>query len=83
VRLSSAQGLNVTEMLEAAGEGALHALYVIGENPAISDADTHHVEKALGRLDCLIVEDLFLTRTAQLAHVVLPAAAGWCETRAR
>jgi formate dehydrogenase major subunit len=80
VRLSSTRGMNVTEMLAAAGEGALHALYVIGENPAISDADTHHVEKALGRLDCLIVEDLFLTRTAQLAHVVLPAAAGWCET---
>jgi predicted molibdopterin-dependent oxidoreductase YjgC len=80
VRLSSTRGLNVTEMLEAAGEGALHALYVIGENPAVSDADTHHVEKALGRLDLLVVEDLFLTRTAELAHVVLPAAAGWCET---
>jgi predicted molibdopterin-dependent oxidoreductase YjgC len=80
VRLPSSHGMNVTEMLEAAGEGALHALYVIGENPAISDADTHHVEKALGRLDLLVVEDLFLTRTAQLAHVVLPAAAGWCET---
>ena len=80
VRLSSTTGMNVTEMLEAAGEGMLHALYVIGENPAVSDADTHHVEKALGRLDFLVVEDLFLTRTAQLAHVVLPAAAGWCET---
>ena len=80
VRLSSTRGLNVTEMLEGAAEGTLHALYVIGENPAVSDADTHHVEKALGRLDLLVVEDLFLTRTAQLAHVVLPAAAGWCET---
>ena len=46
-------GPNVTEMLDAAGEGTLQALYVIGENPAVSDADTHHVEKALGRLDCL------------------------------
>jgi predicted molibdopterin-dependent oxidoreductase YjgC len=80
IRLSSTRGLNVTEMLEAAGEGTLHALYVIGENPAVSDADTHHVDKSLGRLDLLVVEDLFLTRTAQLAHVVLPAAAGWCET---
>jgi predicted molibdopterin-dependent oxidoreductase YjgC len=80
VTLSSTRGLNVTEMLEAAGDGRLHALYVIGENPAVSDADTHHVEKALGRLDLLVVEDLFLTRTAELAHVVLPAAAGWCET---
>ena len=80
VRLSSTTGMNVTEMLEAAGEGTLRALYVIGENPAVSDADTHHVEKALGRLDLLVVEDLFLTRTAQMAHVVLPAAAGWCET---
>jgi formate dehydrogenase major subunit len=80
VRLASTRGLNVSEMLDAAGEGSLHALYVIGENPAVSDADTHHVEKALERLDLLVVEDLFLTRTAQLAHVVLPAAAGWCET---
>jgi formate dehydrogenase major subunit len=80
VRLSATTGKNVTEMLEAAGEGTLRALYVIGENPAVSDADTHHVEKALARLDFLVVEDLFLTRTAQMAHVVLPAAAGWCET---
>ena len=80
VRLSASRGMNVTEMLDAAAEGRLHALYVIGENPAVSDADTHHVEKALGRLDCLVVQDLFLTRTAEAAHVVLPAAAGWCET---
>ena len=80
VRLSATTGKNVTEMLEAAGEGTLRALYVIGENPAVSDADTHHVEKALARLDFLVVEDLFLTRTAQMAHIVLPAAAGWCET---
>jgi predicted molibdopterin-dependent oxidoreductase YjgC len=74
------RGLNVTEMLKAAADGSLHALWVIGENPAVSDADTHHVEEALGRLDFLVVQDLFLTRTAELAHVVLPAAAGWCET---
>ena len=55
------------------------ALYVIGENPAQSDADAHHVEDALAGLDHLVVQEIFLTRTAQFAHVVLPAAATWCE----
>src|SRR5260370_9108195 len=74
------RGLNVTEMLEAAGEGRLKALYVIGENPAVSDADTHHVSLALERLDLLVVQEIFMTRTAEFAHVVLPAAVGWCES---
>ena len=52
---------------------------MIGENPAQSDADAHHVEDALGGLDHLVVQEIFLTRTAEFAHVVLPAAATWCE----
>jgi formate dehydrogenase major subunit len=57
----------------------LTALFVIGENPAQSDADTHHVEEALRGLDHLVVQEIVLTRTAEMAHVVLPAAATWCE----
>ena len=80
VPLPAEPGMNVTEMLDAAGDGRLKALYVIGENPAVSDADTHHVVEALGRLDLLVVQEIFLTQTAELATVVLPAAVGWCES---
>ena len=59
--------------------GELTALYVIGENPAQSDADAHHVEHLLEGLDHLVVQDIFLTKTAELADVVLPARATWCE----
>jgi predicted molibdopterin-dependent oxidoreductase YjgC len=72
-------GLNLTQMLQAMSRRELTALYVIGENPAQSDADAHHVEKALADLDHLVVQEIFLTRTAEFAHVVLPAAATWCE----
>ena len=51
------------------------SLYVIGENPAQSDADAHHVEEALRGLDHLVVQEIVMTRTAEFAHVVLPAAA--------
>jgi len=67
-------------MLEAAGAGRLKALYVIGENPAVSDADTHHVVEALHKLDLLVVQEIFLTQTAAMADVILPAAVGWCES---
>jgi Uncharacterized anaerobic dehydrogenase len=60
--------------------GALTSLFVIGENPAQSDADLTHVQRLLESLDHLVVQDIFLTRTAELAHVVLPAAASWCES---
>ena len=72
-------GLNLTQMLQAMSRRELTALFVIGENPAQSDADAHHVEKALADLDHLVVQEIFLTRTAEFAHVVLPAAATWCE----
>jgi formate dehydrogenase major subunit len=72
-------GLNLTQMLHAMSRRELTALYVIGENPAQSDADAGRVEEALAGLDHLVVQEIFLTRTADFAHVVLPAAATWCE----
>jgi formate dehydrogenase alpha subunit len=72
--LNSTPGLTLPEMLDAACDGKIKALYVIGENPMLSDADAHHTEKALRNLDFLLVQDIFLTETAELADVVLPAA---------
>ncbi len=68
-------GLSVVEMVNAAGEGRLRGLYVMGENPLLSDPDIHHARECLEKLDFLVVQDIFLTETAQLAHVVLPGAA--------
>ncbi|MFJ4926782.1 molybdopterin oxidoreductase family protein [Streptomyces sp. NPDC088736] len=73
-------GLNLTEMFEAMEEGSLKAVYCIGENPAQSEADSEQAVRRLGALDFLVVQDIFLTRTAELADVVLPATAGWAET---
>ena len=67
-------GLTLVEMMNAAGEGQLRALYIMGENPMISDPDINHVREALKRLDLLVVQDIFLTETAELADVVLPGA---------
>ncbi len=75
VPLPTRPGLTVVEMINAAAEGKLRALYVMGENPMLSDPDSSHVEEALKELDLLIVQDIFLSETAQLADVVLPAAA--------
>ncbi|HEY3688654.1 MAG TPA: molybdopterin-dependent oxidoreductase [Streptosporangiaceae bacterium] len=74
------KGLNLTDMLAAMGDGTLTTAYCIGENPAQSEADAPHTIERLRRLDHLVVQDIFLTRTAELAHVVLPATAAWCET---
>jgi predicted molibdopterin-dependent oxidoreductase YjgC len=65
-------GLTVTEMMEAAHGGALRALYVMGENPMVSDPDINHVREALAHCEFLVVQDIFPTETAQLADVVLP-----------
>ncbi|GHH82003.1 formate dehydrogenase subunit alpha [Streptomyces sulfonofaciens] len=77
-------GLNLTEMFEAMeprpGGAALKAVYCIGENPAQSEADSDQAVRRLSALDFLVVQDIFLTKTAELAHVVLPATAGWAET---
>ena len=64
-------GLTVVEMIHAAARGQLRALYVMGENPMISDPDVNHVAEALKTLDLLVVQDIFLTETAELADVVL------------
>ena len=67
-------GLTATDMMNKAHHGELKALYIIGENPLVSDPDLSHVEAGLGRLDFLVVQDIFLTETAARADVVLPAA---------
>jgi predicted molibdopterin-dependent oxidoreductase YjgC len=72
-------GWNLTEMIDAMDKRDLTSLYVIGENPAQSDADMNHVQHVLEKLDHLVVQEIFLTKTAQMAHVVLPAAATWAE----
>jgi formate dehydrogenase major subunit/formate dehydrogenase alpha subunit len=74
VTLSGTPGLKSTEMIPAATEGTLKALYIMGENPVISDPNQEHTVAALKNLDFLMVQDIFLTETAQMAHVVLPAA---------
>jgi len=66
-------GLKVTEMVPGAHDGTLKAMYIIGENPLVSDPDLNHTQKSLSNLDFLVVQDIFLTETAQLADVVLPA----------
>ena len=68
-------GRVVTEMVEGCLSGETRAMYVVGENPLLSEPDLHHAEKAIGQLDFLVVQDLFLHETAERAHVFLPAAA--------
>jgi len=72
--LSDKPGMTITDMISAMLDGRLKALYVIGENPKLSDPDWNHLQHALNRLDLLIVQELFLSETAQIADVVLPAA---------
>jgi formate dehydrogenase alpha subunit len=74
VALPPKPGLTIVETLNAAHEGKVKALYVMGENPMLSDPDLNHAREALERLDLLIVQDILLSETAQMAHVVLPAA---------
>jgi formate dehydrogenase alpha subunit len=70
--LPSNTGLAVTEMLPAAYESKLKAMYIVGENPVLSEPDANHAVEALKRLEFLVVQDIFLTETAKLADVVLP-----------
>ena len=74
------RGYHLSQMFEAMEHGELKAAYILGENPARSEADQTRAVKLLGGLDHLVVQDIFLTQTAELAHVVLPAAAGWAES---
>ncbi len=73
-------GLHISLMFEAMERGELRALYCIGENPAQSEADIDRIRRLLGDLDFMVVQDMFLTKTAAMADVVLPAAAGWAES---
>jgi len=70
--LSPKPGLTLMEIMAAAGKGTIKALYIMGENPLLSDPDLHHVKKELQKLDLMIVQDIFMTETAQIADVVLP-----------
>jgi formate dehydrogenase alpha subunit len=67
-------GLTVTEMVNAAGEGKVRALYVMAENPLLSDPDLNHARHCLEQAEFLVVQDIFPSETAELAHVVLPGA---------
>jgi len=71
--LNPSPGMALTEMIPAAHEGKLKAIYLMGENPVLSDPDANHVLEALKKLEFLVVQDIFLSETARLADVVLPA----------
>ena len=75
---SSEKGLTVVETIHAIHAGDVQAMYVLGENPAMSDPDVQHARAALAKLKHLVVQDIFLTETASFADVILPAAA-WPE----
>ncbi len=74
VELPNSLGLTVGEIMDGANRGSIKGLYIVGENPVRSDPDASHVEQALQKIDFLVVQDIFLTETAQLADVVLPGA---------
>ncbi len=75
VELDPDPGLTVVEMIDAIDAGSLNGMYIMGENPAMSDPDVSHARAALSKLDHLVVQDIFLTETAHFADVVLPASA--------
>jgi predicted molibdopterin-dependent oxidoreductase YjgC len=79
VKLEPKYGRNLTQIFEGMEHGEVRALYAIGENPAQAEADQHRAVRLLKGLDHLVVQDIFLTQTAELAHVVLPASSSWCE----
>ena len=72
--LSSEVGLTVTEMVELAGSGEVKAVYVMGENPLVADPDLNHARACMEKLDFLVVQDIFLSETAEIADVILPGA---------
>jgi formate dehydrogenase major subunit len=73
--LDPARGLTVVEIMHAARAGTIRGMYIMGENPAMSDPDVQHVREALAALDFLLVQEIFLTETASFADVILPATA--------
>ncbi|WP_299400808.1 formate dehydrogenase subunit alpha [uncultured Roseobacter sp.] len=72
---SNERGLTVTEIMDAVHEDKIKGMYVLGENPAMSDPDVEHARAALAKLDHLVVQDIFITETANYADVILPASA--------
>lgn len=74
MRLPERPGLTLMEMIEKAYQGELKAMYIIGENPILSDPYSDHTREALQRLELLVIQDIFLTETAQYADIILPAA---------
>jgi len=78
--LNPVPGRHLTLMFEAMEQGTMRGAYVIGENPADSEADISRIRRLLGGLDILVVQDIFLTRTAEMADVVLPASVAWAES---
>jgi len=79
VEVPSTPGRHLTRMFEGIEEGVIRALYIIGENPAQAEADVGRARRLLEAVDFIVVQDIMLTRTAEMADVVLPAAADWCE----
>jgi formate dehydrogenase alpha subunit len=77
-KLSNRVGYTIPDMMDKLTDGTLKGLYILGENSVVSDPNTRHVVHALKSAECLVVQDIFLTETAQLAHVVLPGAC-WAE----
>ncbi|MBI2884447.1 MAG: formate dehydrogenase subunit alpha [Candidatus Methylomirabilis oxyfera] len=75
IRLPHGAGMMLTEMVDRCLEGSIRAMYMVGENPLLTEPDLHHAKRALSNLDCLVVQELFLHETAELAHVFLPTAA--------
>ncbi len=77
-KLDPKRGLTVVEIMDAVHAGTIKGMYILGENPAMSDPDLNHAREALAHLEHLVVQDLFLTETAVYADVILPASA-WPE----
>jgi formate dehydrogenase major subunit len=75
MQLDDKPGLTVVEIMDDILAGGIKGMYIMGENPAMSDPDANHAREALAALDCLVVQDIFLTETAYLADVILPASA--------
>ncbi len=73
VKLSREPGMKLTTMFPAALDGDIKAMYIMGENPVVTDPDSNHVREALSKLDFFVFQDMFLNETAEYAHVILPA----------
>jgi len=73
--LSGETGLTVTEIVSGASQGSIKGMYVMGENPAMSDPNLNHAREALAKLEHLVIQDIFFTETASFADVILPASA--------